>query len=270
MSLTNSPSKGRLTYVFDLDGVIYRGKELQPYAREVVLTLRDQGHAVRFYTNNAAKHRDTYLSKLESMGIPTPVDHIMTSSYAAALYFLEQNAAGKTAYRVGETGMAKELEAAGMKVVYDVEEPDARIDYVVVGLDREFHYRKIARAQDAILSGARFIATNEDATFPMEGGRLMPGGGCMVSAIRTATGVDPIVIGKPSVYAYNKILELTGCAPEDSIMIGDRLDTDIAVGNRAGAQTVLVLTGVTTREEGESATGDYRPKRIIETLEELL
>lgn len=270
MKSTNSALNGTLTYVFDLDGVIYRGKEPQPHAQEVVLTLRNQGHAVRFYTNNAAKHRDTYLSKLETLGIPTPVDHIMTSSYATALYFLEHNAAGKTVYRVGEQGMAREFEAVGMNVVYDLEEPSAKIDYVVVGLDRDFHYRKIARAQEAILAGAQFIATNEDATFPMEGDRLLPGGGCMVAAIRTATNVEPFVVGKPSVYAYNKILELTRCAPENSVMIGDRLDTDIAVGNRAGADTVLVLTGVTSRQEGETATGDYKPKRIIRTLEELL
>lgn len=267
---TNALAKDRLTYVFDLDGVIYRGKEPQPHAKDVVLALRSQGHAVRFYTNNAAKSRDTYLSKLESLGIPTPIDHIMTSSYATALYFVEQNAVGKTVYRVGEQGMAKELEGVGMKVIYDLDEPDAKIDYVVVGLDRDFHYRKLARAQSAILAGAVFIATNEDATFPMEGSKLLPGGGCMVAAIRTATSVEPFVIGKPSPYAYNKILELTGSSPDQSVMIGDRLDTDIAVGNRAGAETVLVLTGVTSRQEAECALGDLKPDRIIATMEELL
>lgn len=259
-----------LTYVFDLDGVIYRGKEPQPHAREVILALRSRGNAVRFYTNNAARHRDYYLPKLESIGIPTPIEHIMTSSYAAALYFKEQHAQGKTVYRVGEEGMAREFEGVGMRVIYDLEDPDAKIDYVVAGLDRDFHYRKIARAQNAILAGARFIATNEDATFPMEGGTLLPGGGCMVAAIYTATGVDPFVIGKPETYAYNKILEETGRPASRSIMVGDRLDTDIAVGNRAGAQTVLVLTGVTSREEAESASGELKPDRIIDTLEELL
>ena len=270
MVLSNSLEKHRLTYVFDLDGVIYRGKEPQPHAKETILTLRSQGHAVRFFTNNAAKRRDTYLSKLESMGIPTPIEHIMTSSYAAALYFVETKSVGKTVYCVGEQGMANELEAVGMNVVYDVEEPDAKIDYVVVGLDRDFHYRKIARAQNAILAGAQFIATNEDATFPMENNKLLPGGGCMVAAIRTATNIEPFVIGKPEIYAYTKILEQTGSAPEDSVMIGDRLDTDIAVGNRAGAQTVLALTGITSREEAEMATGEFKPNRIIETLGELL
>jgi 4-nitrophenyl phosphatase len=267
MQLTNTDPQ---TYVFDLDGVIYRGLEPQPHAKEVVLALRQHGHAVRFYTNNAAKSRQFYVSKLDSMGIPTPIEDIMTSSYATALYFIEKNAVGKTVYRIGERGMAEEFEAVGMKVLYDLDEPDAKIDFVAVGIDREFHYRKLARAQKAILSGAQFIATNEDATFPVEGGALMPGGGCMVSAVRTATGVEPFVIGKPETYAYDKILELVNCPPERSIMIGDRLETDIAVGNRAGAQTVLVLTGVTSRNEAERAMGELRPDWIIDTLKELL
>ncbi|MHB9037358.1 MAG: HAD-IIA family hydrolase [Armatimonadota bacterium] len=267
MELTNTD---RFTYVFDLDGVIYRGYEPQPHAKEVLLALRSRGHAVRFYTNNAAKSRQFYVSKLESMGIPTPIGDIMTSSYATALYFIEKNAIGKTVYRIGERGMAEEFEAVGMKVLYDDDEPNAKIDFVTVGIDREFHYRKLARAQKAILDGAQFIATNEDATFPVEGGALMPGGGCMVAAVRTATGIEPFVVGKPETYAYDKILELTNCPPERSIMIGDRLETDIMVGNRAGAQSVLVLTGVTSREQAESAMGELKPDRIIDTLEELL
>lgn len=267
MQFTNTD---RLTYVFDLDGVIYRGSESQPHAKELVLALRDQGHAVRFFTNNAAQSRQSYVSKLEKMGIPTPIDEIMTSSYATALYFIEKNAIGKTVYRVGEKGMTEEFEAIGMNVIYDQDDPDAKIDFVTVGLDRDFHYRKLARAQKAILDGAQFIATNEDATFPLEAGTLMPGGGCMVAAVRTATGVEPFVIGKPETYAYDKILDMTNCPPKRSIMVGDRLNTDILVGNRAGAQTVLVLTGITSRDEAERANGDMRPDRIIETLEELL
>lgn len=269
MRFTKASPENRLTYVFDLDGVIYRGTEPQPHSREVICALRDQGHTVRFYTNNSALSRTAYSAKLAAMDIPTPIDEIMTSSYATALYFVEKNAAGKTAYRIGESGISEELEAVGMNVVVDMECPEAAIDYVVVGIDQDFHYRKLARAQRAILSGARFIATNEDATFPIEGGALLPGGGCMVAAIRTATSVEPFVVGKPHVYAYDKILELTNTPANRSVMIGDRLDTDILVGNRAGVLTVLVLTGVTSREEGEQAVGDLKPDRIINTLAEL-
>ena len=270
MRLNESLVMDRLTYVLDLDGVIYRGMEPQPHAKETVLTLRDRGHTVRFYTNNSAQSRQSYAAKLESMGIPTPSDHIMTSSYAAALYFIEKNAVGKTVYQIGESGITEELEAVGMRVITDGAECDSRIDFVVVGIDRDFHYRKLAFAQKAIDGGAEFIATNEDPTFPIEGGVLLPGGGSLVAAVRAATSVQPFVIGKPQTYAFNKILELTGSTPRQSIMVGDRLDTDILVGNRAGARTVLVLTGVATREEAERAVGDLKPDRIIDTLAELI
>ncbi len=140
----------------------------------------------------------------------------------------------------------------------------------MVGLDRSFTYDKLARAQDAILGGARFVATNEDATFPLEGDRVAPGAGSIVAAVKTATSVTPFVVGKPETYAFHKILDIAGVAPERCIVIGDRLDTDIVVGNRSGAQTVLVCTGISSREDGESALGECRPDRIIDTLAELI
>jgi len=270
MELQNASSQDRLTYVFDLDGVIYRGNEPQPHSRETILHLRNSGHFVRFYTNNSAKSRLVYQRKLESMGIPTPIDEIMTSSYAAALYFQEIGAQGKVVYRIGEQGMVDEFEAVGMKVITGDECPNAEISFVVVGIDRQFTYSKLARAMKAILGGAQFLATNEDATFPIEGGGLLPGGGCMVAAIRTATATEPFVVGKPETYAFDKVLQLANTPPERAIIVGDRLDTDIRVGNRAGAQSVLVLTGISTREEADAAVGNLKPDRIIETLAELV
>ena len=259
-----------LTYIFDLDGVIYRGDETQPFARQIVLDLRSQGHFVRFYTNNSALSREDYSAKLEKLGIPTPIDEIMTSSYATGLYFVDNNATGKTVYPIGEDGVRHELEAVGMKVIANGDEPGVAIDYVVVGIDRGFTYHKLARAQTAILAGAEFIATNEDMTYPLEGDRVVPGNGCLVAAVRAATSVEPFVVGKPHEYALLKILELTNTPPERAFMIGDNLATDIAAGNRAGIHTVLVLTGLTSREDAEKAVGDKKPERIIETLEELL
>jgi 4-nitrophenyl phosphatase len=203
------------------------------------------------------------------MGIPVSIDEIMTSSYATALYFAERGAIGKTVYRIGEEGMARELASAGMRVITDQEEPDAKIDFVVVGLDRDFHYRKLARAMQAIMDGAEFIATNRDATFPVESGELLPGGGSLVAALVTAVGREPHLIGKPESYALQKILDETQSTPDQTIVVGDRLDTDIEAGNRIGAWTVLVLTGVTSRKQGESAQGDLEPDVIIDTLAEL-
>jgi len=269
MELIKTPCQDRLTYVFDLDGVIYRGTEPQPHARELVSALRSQGHLVRFYTNNSALSRRAYSEKLERLGIPTPVEEIMTSSYATALYFVEKNAAGKTVYRIGEQGLYEELQAVGMKVIYDMDEPDAHIDYVVVGIDREFNYSKLTRAMRAILDGAGFIATNGDTRYPVEN-TVVPGNGCLVAAVKTATSVEPFLVGKPHTYALDKILELAGSTPECAIMVGDNLATDIAVGNRAGLHSVLVLTGLSTREDAAKAVGDMKPDRIIDTLAELL
>lgn len=270
MNLAKVPCQDRLTYVFDLDGVIYRGDEPQPHARQTVLDLRSRGHIVRFFTNNSALSREAYSDKLGKLGIPTPIDEIMTSSYATGVYFRENHAVGKTVYQIGEDGVTHELEAVGMRVVKNGDEPDAGIDYVVVGIDREFSYTKLARAQSAILAGAKFIATNEDLTYPTEGGRVVPGNGCLVAAVRAATSTEPFVIGKPHDYALLKILEMTDTPKERAIMIGDNLTTDIAAANHAGVHSVLVLTGLTSRQQAERAVGDMKPERVIETLEELL
>lgn len=270
MNCSKAPCQNRLTYVFDLDGVIYRGEKTQPQAKETILALRSQGHIVRFYTNNSGLSREAYSCKLEKHGIPTPIDEIMTSSYATAIYFTENNAIGKTVYKIGEDGVTRELEAVGMKVISDGDDPDAKFDYVVVGIDRQFTYAKLARAQSAILAGAKFIATNEDMTYPVENGSVVPGNGSLVAAVRAATSVEPIVIGKPQSYALDKILELTQTPRDRAYMIGDNLATDIAVGNRAGIHSVLVLGGLTSREQAEAATGDMKPERIINTLGELL
>lgn len=270
MELISRSVHNRLTYVFDLDGVIYRGIEPQPHARDTILALRSRGDVVRFYTNNSGLSRQAYSIKLTGMGIPTPIDEIFTSSYAAALYFLEQNAVGKTVYKIGEQGINEELEAIGMRVISDMEDLDAEIDYVVVGIDRQFDYQKLTRAMAAIMKGAGFIATNGDVRFPIESGDEVPGNGALVAAVQTATAAIPFMIGKPETYAINKVLELTDTPPERSVMVGDNLATDITGGNRAGMQSVLVLTGITKRDEAEKAQGEMKPDRIIETLAELL
>ena len=270
MGIAKVSCRDRLTYVFDLDGVVYRGDEPQPHATQTILALRDQGHIVRFYTNNSARSREWYCARLGRLGIPTPIDEIMTSSYATALYFVENHETGRTVYQIGQEGVTHELEAVGMKVIRNGDEPDARIDYVVVGMDKDFNYRKLARAQSAILAGAKFVATNEDMTFPAEGGAIRPGNGCLVAAVRAATSTEPFVIGKPHEYALLKVLELADTPRDRAVIVGDNLATDIVAGNRVGIHTVLVLTGLTSREQAQNATGEMKPERIVQTLSELV
>lgn len=254
-------------FVFDLDGVLYRGKQPLPGAVQAVDTLRRLGYQVYFFTNNSSKTRQEYAQKLSQMGLKCDIDHIMTSSYATALYFLERNAQGKKVFVVGMNGIRDELARIGMKLVEDDRYSDA--DFVVVGIDKNFTYEKLAKAQKAILAGAEFIATNRDATFPTENGGILPGGGAIVAAIEVAVGRSPVLIGKPSTYAMEKVIRLAGADPTEVAVVGDRLDTDILAANRMGAISVLVLTGIATRKDAETAPKEMRPCFIIESLSEL-
>lgn len=192
----------------------------------------------------------------------------MTSSYATALYLKERGACGASVFIVGEEGPRVELSAIGMEIVSDG--VDVHVDYVVVGMDRHFTYEKLTKAQQAILNGAQFIATNRDATYPLEGGKVVPGGGALVAAIEVATGVAPVLIGKPEPTAMQKLLNLARTLPEEAVIVGDRLDTDVLVGKRLGAVTVLVLTGVTTEEDLQKAPPERQPDIVIRQLPEIL
>lgn len=256
-------------YVFDLDGVLYLGDTAIPHAAEAVTRLRSRGRQVYFLTNNSGRTRADYCEKLRRVnGLDVPESAIFTSAYATALYLKARGAAGKTVFVIGEPGLAAELrESGGLVPVVDPDGADfGAIDYVVVGIDRQFTYNKLRFAHAAITRGhAQFLATNRDATFPMEEGEI-PGGGSLVAALATAAGREPVTVGKPEPHAYEAILEAAQVAAPRSVMVGDRLDTDIAVGRRAGARTVLVLTGVTSEARALAAPPEQRPDVIIGDL----
>jgi len=262
-----------MVYVFDLDGVMYLGDTPIPYAAEAVSRLLAAGHQVFYLTNNSGRTRADYRAKLaEVNGLDVPESAIFTSAYATALYLKQLGAESHCAFVIGEPGLSAELQSScGLKCITvpdtaDIEE----IDYVVIGIDRQFTYDKLRFAHAAITRGhAHFIATNRDATFPMEHGEI-PGGGSLVAALATATGREPVTIGKPETHAYEAILRAADVTAADSVMIGDRLDTDIAVGRRAGAKTVLVLTGVTGLEAASAAPPEWQPDMIIGDLRELV
>jgi len=254
-------------FIFDLDGVIYRGEEPMPYAVETVQRLREEGKMVRFLTNNSALTREAYVRRLTGMGVPCQEEELMTSAYATAIYLQSQGAEHKRVFIVGEEGIHEELRRIGMRVVTDPEEEGA--EYVVAGIDRDFTYDKLRRAHFAIRHGAQFIATNRDATYPAAGGRIVPGGGAIVAAIQACTGVEPLVIGKPNTYSVELLLQRCGVCPQEAVLVGDRLDTDVLVGKRVGLHTVLVLTGVTDAEAVRFASEEMLPDRVIRTLAEL-
>ena len=253
-----------MLFIFDLDGVIYTGQTVLPHAAEAVARLEAAGHPVYYLTNNSAQTRRGYRAKLAGMGIDAPEDRIMTSAYATALRLKEEGARGATALVIGQDGLYEELRAVGLRLVDPSK--DARADYVIVGIDRQFTYEKLRSAQQAILHGAHFIATNRDPIYPLEGGRVEPGSGSIVIAVETASLTVPEVIGKPSPGAAEIILKVSGYAPDQAVIVGDRADTDIACGKAAGMRTVLVLTGTTRRDEAERLPDDLKPDVILEDL----
>lgn len=255
-------SKVKGAVLFDLDGVIYRGEALLPGAVEAVLYCRSKGYATFFLTNNSTRSRRQYVEKLGTLGIECSEEEIITSGYATAQY-LRSRSQGAKVFVIGEEGLREELRLAGLRLVYD-----GHVDFVVVGMDRNFTYKKLMKAQRSILSGAKLIATNPDATFPTEDG-LLPGAGSIVAAVERATGRRALVIGKPKTFMLELALRRCGARAEDSVVVGDRLDTDIKAGRRAGMKTVLVLTGVTSEEEARRARGELRPLYIIPDLRHL-
>jgi phosphoglycolate/pyridoxal phosphate phosphatase family enzyme len=260
-------------YVFDLDGVMYLGDTPIPYATEAVQRVSGAGKTAYFLTNNSGRTRQSYQEKLRAVnGLEAPIERIFTSAYATALYLHQPGALRHTAFVIGESGLAQEIEEVGNLNVVTI--PDSvspsDIDYVIVGIDRQFSYDKLRFAHAAIMRGrAEFIATNRDATFPTEVGEI-PGGGSLVAALATCTGREPTTIGKPEPHALEAILRSAGVSAAECTIVGDRLDTDIAVGKRVGGHTVLVLTGVTSRETAEAAPDAWRPDEIIGDLRELI
>lgn len=254
--------------VFDMDGVLWSMDDPIEHGAEAIRRCRQAGVSVYFLTNNSSKTRADYVAKLAGFGIESTVDEVVTSAHATAQWLEADGARGKTAVIIGEAGLRCELDQVGVNVVEYVE-GDA-VAYVVVGWDRGLTYDKLLQAHGAITrGGARFIATNRDATYPLAMGRTIPGGGSIVAAVATSTGVEPITIGKPEPYTLLTILEREGAAPRQCLVIGDRLDTDIAIATRVGTRSALVLTGVSTAEEAADLPPAQRPEYVWPDLSSL-
>ena len=243
--------KAARAFVFDMDGVLYRGDTALAGVRDVLnaLELRERGYMLA--TNNSMSTPASYVTKLAGMGLEVPEEAILTAGIATRDYLSEHLPVGVGVFVVGMPALREQLFAGTSfhPVQYGEEQPAA----VVVGLDLQFDYEKLKAATAAIRGGALFVATNADATLPTESG-LVPGAGSVVAAVAVASGREPVVIGKPEPLLLEMALHHLGVPPEEAVMIGDRLDTDIVAGYRAGMMTVLVLTGVSTRDEVPNAS----------------
>ncbi|MBN1681275.1 MAG: HAD-IIA family hydrolase [Anaerolineae bacterium] len=233
--------------VLDMDGVLWRGGEPLPGVAEFFVFLTEQGIPFTLATNNSTKTVDAYVERLNNAGVPANPEQIITSAVATADYIAHHYPVDTPVYVIGETGIRRVLAELGYR-----HDPD-NAQVVVVGLDFKVTYDMLKIATLRIRGGADFIGTNGDLTFPMPEG-MVPGNGAFLAALQASTDVAPVVIGKPETAMFEVALSRMQTAPEHTLMIGDRLETDILGGQRAGLQTALVLTGITTEEESRTAS----------------
>ena len=276
-----------------MDGVLYRGAILMPYAKETLERLRRADWHVYFATNTSTATRADYVQRLSTLGLGGDAEHIVTSAYATAHYLERLDPKPKDVFVVGANGLREEIRATGIPVrdassLPGVEPPDEAAadgvdpgamrryltsvrlpppaDTVVVGLDLHVTYAKIAEAQRCVLAGARLVCSNRDRAYPVEG-RLLPGAGSIVAAIEVATERRAICIGKPEPFLFEEVLRRAG--ERDAVVIGDSADYDMVAAHRVGARGVLILTGLADEHAVEHARGEAVPDRVIRSLEEL-
>jgi 4-nitrophenyl phosphatase len=276
-----------LLLLVDLDGVLYRGSEPVPGIAALLSARAARGDEVVYVTNNSMWHHTEYVERIAAMGAPVDADRIVSSPRATALYLADHVPSIRHVLTVGAAGLERELADAGFRVTPaadaaerikggGVEGTDGgngweaadRPDALVVGLDPKIDYLRLTVAADCVRAGARFIATNRDPVYPTERA-IRPGAGAIVAAIEAATGVTPISIGKPQPYLLEEAARAVGREAAEAIMIGDGLATDIAAARAVGARSVLMLTGVTGREEVEAVAARERPTAIAADAAEL-
>jgi NagD protein len=247
-------------YLIDMDGVIYRGTELIPGAKEFIVRLLDEDIPFLFLTNNSQRSRRDVATKLNRMGMPIEEKHVFTCAMATAR-FLARQLPGGTAYVIGESGLINALHANGYSIV------DSHADYVVVGEGRTLSFEMVERAVQLILEGARLIATNLDPNCPTSTG-TRPGCGAVVALLEKAAGVKAFSVGKPSPVMMRAARKELGLEAAETIMIGDTMETDILGGVQMGYRTVLVLSGTTSRTDLKRFA--YRPDVVVNSIADLL
>jgi len=248
------------SFLLDMDGVLVHEQVAIPGADRFIARLRELDIPFLVLTNNSIYTRRDLSARLRNSGLEVPEDAIWTSALATAR-FLEDQRPGGSAFVIGEAGLTTALHTAG----YTLTERDP--DYVVLGETRTYSFERITQAIRLIAAGARFIATNPDATGPTPDGPL-PATGSVAALISRATGVEPYFVGKPNPLMMRSALNAIDAHSETAAMVGDRMDTDVVSGLEAGMHTVLVLTGSTQRDEAERHP--YRPSRIVDSIADLI
>ena len=247
-------------YLMDMDGVIVHEEHAIPGAQEFIQKLRAGGHPFLILTNNSMYTARDLAVRLRHSGVDVAEGDIWTSALATAQFLATQRPNG-SAFVIGEAGLTTALHEIGYSLV------DRNPDYVVIGETRAYSFERVTRAIRLIHEGARFIATNPDPTGPSTEGPL-PATGALVALIAKATGAMPYFVGKPNALMMRSALRTLNVHSEETVMIGDRMDTDVISGIEAGLRTVLVLTGSTSRERAMQFP--YLPTRIVDSIADLI
>jgi NagD protein len=261
-------------FVFDLDGTVYLGDAALPGSVEGIAALRARNKQVLFVSNKPLEPRQNYAAKLTRLGIPTAAEDVITSAYVLG-HHLAHHEADLRLYVIGEQSLRDELRGHGLTVLNEFSEQDpkevidpAGIDAVVVAFDRTLDYRKLNTAYQALVNGARFFATNADKTCPMPGGAIPDAGGTL-AALEHMTGRKlELLAGKPSTLTMQVAIDKLSLPADRIMMVGDRLETDIYMGQQAGMVTAVTLTGVATRADVDKMA--VPPDYVINNLSDLL
>jgi arabinose operon protein AraL len=249
-------------WLVDLDGTVYLGEQLIDGAAEAMAALRAEGRRIAFLSNKPLQTREEYAAKLTRLGIPAAADDVINSSLVLARH-LRTLDPGAPVFVIGEPPMQAEMRAHGFEV-----REDERVRWVVIAFDRTFTYAKLNIALQAVRGGARLIATNPDRTCPVEGGEIPDCAG-MIAAVEAVTDKTvELIVGKPSPIILEVALAALGCAPDESVIVGDRLETDMLMGRRLGLATILVLSGVT--RPGDPRIAATAPDHVLRSIRELV
>lgn len=253
--------KNKKGFICDMDGVIYHQNDLLPGVKEFVEWLYKENKKFLFLTNSSERSPKELQLKMQRLGLDIDESHFYTSALATAAFLAKQKP-GCTAYVIGEPGLMNALYNAGIAM------NDVNPDYVVVGETKNYNYSSILKAVELLHAGAKLIGTNPDMTGPGNGGMIVPACKALVSPIELTTGKEAYYLGKPNPLMMRHGLELLGCDEEDIAIIGDRMDTDIVAGVESQIDTVLVLSGVTQRED--LSRFPYCPKYILNGVGEVM
>ncbi len=251
--------------IIDMDGVLWEGTKALPGLTAFFELLRQKKLPFVLATNNASLTQQQYINKLDAMGVTVSAEEILTSSMATAHYLAQQvNPHHSTALVIGEEGLRQPLMNKGFTIIdTPFSKHSATADFVICGLDRKLSWDKLAEASLHISAGAKFIASNADTTLPTERGPVL-GNGAILAALQAATKISPTIIGKPEAIMYQQAIDILGISAEQTIAIGDRLNTDILGAVNTGIRSIMVLTGIST--ESDLLDIDYQPTWILPDL----